>query len=50
MTCSTAPQSDCGAERARVESEGWGARLLALEDEDGQWAGGAHFPADYVWG
>ena len=33
------------AERARVAAEGWGARLLALQDEDGQWAGGACFPA-----
>jgi len=45
-----APQSDWMAERAKVETEGWGARLLSLEDEDGQWAGGAYFPADYVWG
>src|SRR5690606_23805411 len=36
--------------RAKVETEGWGARLLAVEDEDGRWAGGAHFPADFVWG
>jgi hypothetical protein len=33
------------AERARVAIEGWGARLLALQGEDGQWAGGACFPA-----
>jgi hypothetical protein len=33
------------AERSRVASEGWGARLLALQGEDGQWAGGALFPA-----
>ena len=33
------------AERARVATEGWGARLLALRDDDGQWAGGAYFPA-----
>jgi hypothetical protein len=33
------------AERARVATEGWGARLLALQGEDGQWAGGALFPA-----
>lgn len=45
-----APASDWERERARVETHGWGARLLSLEDEDGQWAGGAHFPADYVWG
>jgi hypothetical protein len=31
-------------ERARVTHEGWGARLLALQGEDGQWAGGAYFP------
>jgi hypothetical protein len=34
-------------ERARVAAEGWGARLLALRDEDGQWAGGACFPAGF---
>ena len=33
------------AERARVATEGWGARLLALQGEDGQWEGGALFPA-----
>ncbi|NNF09648.1 MAG: hypothetical protein HKN74_05120, partial [Acidimicrobiia bacterium] len=37
-------------ERARVETEGWGARLLALEDDDGLWAGGACFPASYRGG
>ena len=45
-----APEAEWEAERARVETEGWGARLLAVEDDDGRWAGGAHFPADYVWG
>jgi hypothetical protein len=45
-----APESDWRAERAKVETTGWGARLLSFEDEDGRWAGGAHFPADYVWG
>ncbi|NND04494.1 MAG: squalene cyclase [Acidimicrobiia bacterium] len=44
------PQSQWEAERARIETEGWGARLLGLEDNDGQWAGGAHFPSDFVWG
>ena len=43
------PESVWSAERALVETEGWGARLLALEDDDGQWAGGAHFPADFAW-
>jgi hypothetical protein len=31
-----------------VEHEGWGARLLALEDADGLWDGGACFPAAYT--
>ncbi len=35
-----APEEDVAAERARVAGEGWGARLLALQREDGQWAGG----------
>jgi hypothetical protein len=39
-----APAEVVRAERARVAVEGWGARLLALEDEDGLWAGGACFP------
>lgn len=32
--------------RRRVATEGLGARLLALQDDDGQWAGGAYFPSD----
>ncbi len=39
-----APDEVVAAERARVANEGWGARLLALQDDDGQWAGGACFP------
>src|SRR6476620_5403781 len=39
------PGDVVAAERARVATEGWGARLLALRDPDGQWAGGACFPA-----
>src|SRR5690242_16900201 len=39
-----APESEVAAERARVEHEGWGARLLALRAPDGLWAGGACFP------
>lgn len=31
-------------ERARVASEGWGARLLARQDTDGTWAGGLYTP------
>ncbi|MEP6972804.1 MAG: hypothetical protein ABI869_01525 [Actinomycetota bacterium] len=41
---------DVAVERARVEHEGWGAHLLALEDPDGTWAGGACFPASYRGG
>ena len=35
-----APEGDVTAERARVAGEGWGARLLALQRQDGQWDGG----------
>lgn len=40
-----APAEVVSEERARVAVEGWGARLLDLQGEDGQWAGGACFPA-----
>ncbi len=40
-----APPDVVTAERARVATEGWGARILTLEDADGQWDGGALFPA-----
>ena len=39
-----APAEVVAAERARVANQGWGARLLALQGEDGLWAGGALFP------
>ncbi|WNB87107.1 squalene cyclase [Cellulomonas sp. ATA003] len=39
-----APPAVWQATRARVPVEGFGARLLALQDPDGQWAGGAYFP------
>lgn len=42
-----APEAEWQAERAKVEREGWGARLLALQDADGQWAGGAFWPSDF---
>lgn len=34
--------------RARIATEGFGARLLSKQDEDGQWAGGAFFPAGFL--
>ena len=40
-----APPEVVGRERARVTGEGWGARILALQGEDGQWEGGALFPS-----
>jgi hypothetical protein len=42
-----APEDVWQATRARVATEGFGARLLALQDDDGQWAGGAFFPAGF---
>jgi hypothetical protein len=41
------PQEVWGATRARIATEGFGAELLAVQDPDGQWAGGAYFPGDF---
>jgi hypothetical protein len=41
------PEPEWMAERMRVETEGWGARLLACQDADGQWAGGSFVPAGF---
>ncbi|MFL5727472.1 MAG: hypothetical protein ACJ77F_14145 [Chloroflexota bacterium] len=38
------PADAVARERARVATEGWGARLLALQAPDGQWGGGTHSP------
>jgi hypothetical protein len=35
---------EVAAERARVTREGWGAQLLALQDDDGRWDGGTYRP------
>jgi hypothetical protein len=42
-----ASEAEWSAERAKVATEGWGARLLSCQDEDGQWAGGAFVPRDF---
>ena len=34
------PEEMVAAERARVAVEGWGARLLSLQEADGNWGGG----------
>jgi len=39
-----APPGVVERERSRVATEGWGARLLALQDPDGRWAGGCYSP------
>lgn len=36
-----APADEVAAERAKVATQGWGARLLALQGADGSWAGAA---------
>jgi hypothetical protein len=41
-----APAEEVAAERAKVATEGWGARLLALQADDGTW-GGAAFNQDW---
>ncbi len=38
------PDEVVAAERARVASEGWGARLLALQGPDGEWGDGTSAP------
>lgn len=35
-----APEKTVERERRRIARDGWGARLLAEQDEDGRWAGG----------
>ena len=42
-----APVELWGSTHARVSHEGFGAKLLALQDEDGQWAGGSYFPKGF---
>ena len=37
-------QDMVAAERSRVATEGWGARLLALQEPEGQWDGGTYQP------
>ncbi|WP_055047489.1 hypothetical protein [Devosia sp. A16] len=44
-----APEAAWRAERRKVETQGWGARLLSCQDDDGQWAGGAFVPAGFDW-
>src|SRR3989442_1413658 len=39
-----ASDRDVTRERRRVAAEGWGARLLAAQDRDGGWGGGAYSP------
>jgi hypothetical protein len=38
------PADVVAAERARVATVGWGARVLALQGDDGQWGGGTYSP------
>jgi len=44
-----APESSWQVERGKVETVGWGARLLACQDPDGLWAGGAFVPRAFDW-
>lgn len=44
-----APEAVWRATRARIATEGMGARLLAQQDADGQWAQGAYFPGEGHW-
>jgi hypothetical protein len=39
-----APAAEVAAERAKVATEGWGARMLAEQADDGRWDGGTYRP------
>lgn len=39
-----ASEQDVAAERRRIQTEGWGARLLATQDGDRRWAGALYSP------
>lgn len=43
-----APEGIWREERSKIEAEGWGAKLFSSQDSDGQWAGGAFFPAGFT--
>lgn len=43
-----APEAEWGPIRALVETEGIGARLLSLQDADGQWSGGSFMPSGFT--
>lgn len=45
-----APREVWEGTRARVATEGFGARLLGLQGADGMWAGGAFFPRGFDGG
>jgi hypothetical protein len=38
------PAATVAAERARVATVGWGAKLISLQDPDGRWGGGDYSP------
>jgi hypothetical protein len=40
----SSPASIVQGERAKVATEGWGAKLISLQDPDGQWGGGDYAP------
>ena len=42
-----APPETWEATRVRVATEGYGHQLLSEQDADGQWVGGAFFPAGF---
>ena len=42
------PEAAAARERARVASEGWGARLLDLQGADGHWGGASFVPRAWV--
>ena len=41
-------EQEWGPIRALVETEGFGAQLLSLQDDDGRWSGGTFFPPGFT--
>ncbi|MDQ8730901.1 squalene cyclase [Bradyrhizobium sp. LHD-71] len=42
------PEDGSRLEQTKIETHGWGGRLFELQDNDGQWAGGAFVPAGFT--
>ena len=42
------PESEIEKERSKIESEGWGKRLLSFQDPSGTWNNGLYIPNGHL--